>query len=354
MPSPASRRKSGRSYTLRRQITSLPPELRLYEVDSTQETLYGGAMAEELKRETQRERTLIDPVLKFLFDKDREEIVRLMLGAPVSVVQVLDSVLPSGEQRSDGVLLVEDAGEQFLLHVEFMTRVASNMGERIFGYVPRVFQRYGKPVRSVVLYLMEPSPTTKIESEFKMIVQRREVAVIRYDVVCLWEVEPDRAHLVEHPALLALAPLMKGVAATELDDLTQLATHAAWDERTRIDVVALLTLFGGRRFGQDVVTSMIRRLGMLKDIIQESPLYELAREYGETRGEARGEARGEVRGLRNACLALTRTKAPRLVPTLEGHLDDITDLAQLEKLLVDLGLAQNEEAVLAAIRHHLQ
>jgi len=311
-------------------------------------------MAEELKRETQRERTLIDPVLKFLFDKDREEIVRLMLGAPVSVVQVLDSVLPSGEQRSDGVLLVEDAGEQFLLHVEFMTRVASNMGERIFGYVPRVFQRYGKPVRSVVLYLMEPSPTTKIESEFKMIVQRREVAVIRYDVVCLWEVEPDRAHLVEHPALLALAPLMKGVAATELDDLTQLATHAAWDERTRIDVVALLTLFGGRRFGQDVVTSMIRRLGMLKDIIQESPLYELAREYGETRGEARGEARGEVRGLRNACLALTRTKAPRLVPTLEGHLDDITDLAQLEKLLVDLGLAQNEEAVLAAIRHHLQ
>ena len=89
---------------------------------------------------------------------------------------------------------------------------------------------------------------------------------------------------------------------------------------------------------------------MLKDIIQESPLYELAREYGETRGEARGEARG----LRNACLALTRTKAPRLVPTLEGHLDNITDLAQLEKLLVELGLAQNEEAVQAAIRHHLQ
>ena len=131
-----------------------------------------------------------------------------MLGAPVSVVQVLDSVLPSGEQRSDGVLLVEDAGEQFLLHVEFMTRVASNMGERIFGYVPRVFQRYGKPVRSVVLYLMEPSPTTKIETAFKMIVQRREVAVIRYDVVCLWKVEPDRAHLAEHPALLEMGSVL--------------------------------------------------------------------------------------------------------------------------------------------------
>jgi len=309
-------------------------------------------MADELKRETQRARTLIDPVLKFLFDKDREEIVRLMLGAPVSVVQVLDSVLASGEHRSDGVLLVEDAGEQFLLHVEFMTRVASNMGERIFGYAPRVFQKYGKPVRSVVLYLMEPSPTTKSETEFKMIVQRREVAVIRYDVVCLWEVEPDRAHLAEHPALLALAPLMKGVAATELEDLAQLATHAAWDERTRIDVVALLTLFGGRRFGQDVVTSMIRRLGMLKDIIQESPLYELAREYGETRGKVFGRQEG-LAGLRNACLALTRAKAPRLVSALEGHLGEVTDLAQLEKLLVDLGLAQNEETVQSVISHHL-
>jgi len=97
------------------------------------EALYGGAMADERKREDQRERTLIDPVLKFLFDTDREEIIRLMLGTSVRVVQVLDSVLPSGEQRSDGVLLVEDAGEQFLLHVEFMTRVASNMGEGFLG-----------------------------------------------------------------------------------------------------------------------------------------------------------------------------------------------------------------------------
>jgi len=61
---------------------------------------------------------------------------------------------------------------------------------------------------------------------------------------------------------------------------------------------------------------------MLEDIIQESPLFELAREYGETRGEAHG--------LRNACLVLTKTKAPRLVAILEGHLGDIADLPQLE------------------------
>jgi hypothetical protein len=51
---------------------------------------------------------------------------------------------------------------------------------------------------------------------------------------------------------------------------------------------------------------------------------------------------------------LTKTKAPRLVPILEGRLGDIADLPQLEKLLVDLGLAQSEEAVQAAIRHHLK
>jgi len=136
----ASRYKSARCYTLHRWLALLTYELALYlndnllyEVDSTQEALYGGAMADELKRENQRERTLIDPVLKFLFDKDRDEILRLMLGAPVRVVQVLDSVLPSSEQRSDGVLLVEDVGEQFLLHIEFMTRVASNMGSESSG-----------------------------------------------------------------------------------------------------------------------------------------------------------------------------------------------------------------------------
>ena len=340
--------KSSPEYVIRILKTCIFHDNLLSEVDNTREALYHGIMADEPKNEN-RERTLIDPVLKFLFDKGREEMLRLMLGAPVSVLQVFDSVVPSGEQRSDGVLLVEDAGEQFLLHIEFMTRVASNMGERIFGYVPRIFQKYGKPVRSVVLYLTEPSSRAPIETEFRMIVQGREVAVIRYDVVCLWQIEPDRAHLAEHPALLALAPLMKGVEATELEDLAQLATKAPWDEHTKIDVVALLALFGARRFGRDVVSSMVRRLGMLKDLIQESPFYELAREYGETRGEARG--RNE--GLRSACLALTEAKAPRLVSALEGRLGDITDAAQLKRLLIDLGLAQDEEAVQSAISHHL-
>ena len=48
----------------------------IYGVDSSQAVHYGDVMADEPKRETQRERALIDPVLKFLFDKDREEIVR--------------------------------------------------------------------------------------------------------------------------------------------------------------------------------------------------------------------------------------------------------------------------------------
>jgi len=68
--SPASRHKSGRCYTLHGQISSLTYEVNdnlLYEVDNTQEALYGGAMADEPKNKPQRERALIDPVLKFLF-----------------------------------------------------------------------------------------------------------------------------------------------------------------------------------------------------------------------------------------------------------------------------------------------
>jgi len=311
-------------------------------------------MVKELKRPKKRERTLIDPVLKVLFSQDREGLLGLLLGAPVSILQVLDPVLPAGEQSSDGVLLVkDDADEEFVLHVEFMTRVARKMGDRIFGYVPRIYKKYGKSVRSVVLYLMEPSSKTQIESEFKMIVQGREVAVIRYDVVRLWEVEPDRTRLAEHPALLALAPLMKGVEASELEGWAQLATKGPWDERTKVDVVALQALFGGQRFNQDVVSSIVRRLGMLKDIIEESPLYELARAYGEARGEARGEAKGRQEGLRTACLALIKAKAPRLAPDLAGRLGGVTDVAQLEKILVDLGVAHDDKAIQSAVSRHL-
>jgi hypothetical protein len=107
----------------------------------------------------------------------------------------------------------------------------------------------------------------------------------------------------------------------ELEDLAQLATEAPWDEalwddRTRIEMAALL-----------------------------APLYKLAREYGETCGKARG--------LREACLELTEAKAPGLVSVLEGHLRDTTDVAKIKKLLRDLGLALDEEAVQSAIAHYL-
>ena len=85
---------------------------------------------------------------------------------------------------------------------------------------------------------------------------------------------------------------------------------------------------------------------MLKEIIEESPFYELAVQYGE------GIGKGKLKALCDACLALTKAKAPRLVPILEGRLRDITDvsdLAQLEELVVDLGLAKDDEAVLSAM-----
>jgi predicted transposase YdaD len=299
------------------------------------------------KNEAPRERILLDPVVKFLFEKDREELLRL-IGAPVRVVQILDSVLPAGELRTDGLLLVEGEGEKFILHIEFMTCVERNMAERIFFYQSRIFQRYKKPIRSVVVYLTEPSPQTEIATELRLAVEGRDVTIIRFDVVCLWEIEPDRVQFTKHPARLALAPLMKGVQANELEELAELATTGPWDERTKRDLVAMQTLLGGRRFGKDVVSSMVRRLGMIQDIIEESPLYELARQFGEARGEARGRQEG-LEALRNACLELIKAKAPRLVSIVKEHLTAIADIKQLEKLLFDLGVAQDPEAVQSAI-----
>jgi hypothetical protein len=139
---------------------------------------------------------------------------------------------------------------------------------------------------------------------------------------------------------------MKGVNAGQLDAMAELAAQAPWDARTRIDVVALLALLGGRRFGKDVVSFLTERLGMLKEILQDSPLYELARKEGEARGEARGLA-----ALHKACLSLIEAKAPKLAAGAKPRLASITELAQLEKLLVELGMAQDAEAVQAALTH---
>jgi len=313
----------------------------------------GGSMSER----PSQPRFALDPILKFLLDRDRDELLRLILGAQASatVVEELNPVVAAGELRADALLLVEEHGDRYVLHTEFQSLIEpERMPSRIFHYAARIHQRTELPVRSAVIYLLEPSATTAIPTQFEMRIGGRTRMLLAYDVVKLWDIEPERERLQAHPVLLALTPLMKGVTATDVERLARIAIDAHWEPREKTDALGLLALLGGRRFGREVLSSLTARIAMLRDIIQESPLYQMAREEGEARGEARGrvegQARGRLEGLRSGCLALLAAKCGGELPDDAGErIRSIGDAGVLERLLVELGSAADAEAALAAI-----
>ncbi|MBI4511060.1 MAG: hypothetical protein HY698_15615 [Deltaproteobacteria bacterium] len=308
----------------------------------------------ELKKSV---RSILDPVLKFLFDRHRGDFLRLLLGdrTNASVTQVLSPVLAAGELRADALVEVEESGERYVLHVEFQSiaKAGDGMPVRIFHYMAKIHQVYGLPVRSVVLYLLQPSAPLDIPAHLSLEVGGVPRVVVRYEVVKLWDVACDREKLLHHPGLLALAPLMKGVTASDIESLARLATVAPWDARTKAEALGLLALLGGRRFGHDVVSFLVERVAMLREIIQESPLYHMILEEGVAKGRVEGHVEGRVEGrlgaLRDACGGLLVAKLGSIPADVGRKLEAISDPDILQNLLVELGTAADVEAVHSAL-----
>lgn len=90
---------------------------------------------------------------------------------------------------------MEDAdGRRWLLHVEFQLKIEESrveMGERMAGYVLRLYERDHLPITSIVLYLQHsgqiPDPPFVIPSG----VGSQATLQCQYHVVKLWEL-PQR------------------------------------------------------------------------------------------------------------------------------------------------------------------
>ncbi|HEX6819260.1 MAG TPA: hypothetical protein VF120_12860, partial [Ktedonobacterales bacterium] len=106
------------------------------------------------------------------------------------------------------------------------------------------------------------------------------------------------------------------------------------------ELESLLAVFGARFVGNGPMLAMIRRLFMSTEILETSPLYQewvgKAREEGKAEGKAEGEARGKAEGkaegLREAALAVLRSRFGELAPPLVDTINSAV-LAQLQDVL---------------------
>jgi len=281
---------------------------------------------------------------KHVLGKAPETWVRWLFGNPdLDVLTTVTEEFRFVLRHSDALLLVQEENGRFLLLTELQLHNDARMPRRMRAYTALAEEQYDLPTYPVVLHLLPPGkakgPVDCYHETFKGLVAHQD-----YRVVNAWEIEAAEVLEREVLALIPYVPLMKGAGEAEIRDSARLLRQRDMGEEMEV----VLALFASFVMEPEQVQRIMRwNMALLK----ESPWYQEILQEGEQLGWLEGLQEGLQTG-RKGILRLFRVRfdpSPEMVAQLEQKLQKVTDLADLEDLLVRTAQAQRVDTFLAEV-----
>jgi predicted transposase/invertase (TIGR01784 family) len=275
---------------------------------------------EDKTRATRKRIVGTDNLCKYLAETYPEQFAAWALGRRLKSVEVLKTELSIEPVRADSVMLLK--GEGLILHLEFQVEAISDppLPLRMLDYWVRLHRLYRMPVHQALI-LLKPTKVD-VPDEF-----RAERTSHRYDVVRMWEQEPEE--LLKREGLIPLAVLGRMKSAQGL--LTEVAERVGQvrEKERRRELSGCAQLLAGLRFEKVLIRKFFREGVMRESVIYQEIVEEGLRE---------GLQKGLQQGLQQEAL----TMVMRLLTRLLGKVD-VRTRRRIEKLslsqLEDLGEA---------------
>ena len=255
-----------------------------------------------------------DVAAKVVIQYGKESMLRRFVGIDPEEVDLLEE-LPQESvslRRSDFPLWVKlKGGEERIILVEFQTRWERDVPLRLIEYTARYKLRYRIPVDSVVVLLRRREG---LEEEY-----RDETIRFRYRLVRVWQMRGKDVLGEKEIWLYPFVPVMRSeerdiIAAEEEIYNSQL------EREVKADLLTALAIFSGFR-GQEMVRELIRRR---RDIMIESPAYEIIKEEG--------IREGLQQGMRQMLLETLEVKFETVPLRLMRQINEIQDTEALKML----------------------
>lgn len=232
-----------------------------------------------------------DQPLKAMFEADPAGVLEL-LGQQVTWLQSLSPELPSGMRRADLAWKVErPTGQQAILHLELQTKIEDDLGGRLAEYSLRLWLRDKLPVRSVVIFFRPGGvlPTSPFDWSWSEEAGRG----YPFDVVRLWEVQPERILRTAHYALWPLAGVMgKQVTSETFEGVAERIIHVPLPRPQIASLIGWLAGIGGLRLSKESLTEVVRRNPMMEDLLRESSFVDVVADLLRPEIKAEGRAEG--------------------------------------------------------------
>jgi hypothetical protein len=131
-----------------------------------------------------------DRPLKELFRLRPRDLLGLIGDAGAALVSTQVVELASLSRRVDTVLRLRRGRQSYIRHLEFAMKYRKVLEFRCFSYAALLVMRYRVPVLTTVVLVKRSGPR---EVAFREVLGGQVVQERRFDVVRLWEIDPERA-----------------------------------------------------------------------------------------------------------------------------------------------------------------
>jgi len=266
-----------------------------------------------------------DIAAKVVIENGKEAILRRFLNIDPNNIEVIDQ-LPeetASLRRSDFPLLVTfKDGKRNIVLIEIQTEFDKDFPLRLIEYSVRFILKYHLEVIPFVLVLRKSELATGFFTN--------NILTFKYEVFRFWEKESK--NYLDETYIYPFLPLMNGGE----DIIDEIDRKIVENDKISIgeksDLLTSLAIFAGFK-NRSLAIQLVKRR---RDIMMESPTYEILREeFGKEamqQGMQKGLQQGLQQGLRKSIMDVLEFKFEVIPEKLMKAIDDITDTEVLSSL----------------------
>jgi predicted transposase YdaD len=296
---------------------------------------------------------MYDDTIKTLVGRNPQAIISFVLEGAVYQSDV-ERELKARTVLADSLYYVRWHDEPIVLHIEFQVGSETEMPRRIWEYNALADIVTGKPVYSVVCYLV-PRSTIPEPVYVRHLPDGQQVHVCAFRQIKLWEVPADAFEQPGLENLLPLLPLAKdGQNYTTVERMIR--DIQATDKPA--DLLWIGEAFAGLVLTSEEDQQWIKERfhGMLHEVIKESWVYKAVIQEGKLKGLQEGKREGLQEGKREEKMAtivrVVTLRFPSLLTQAEETLARESTMEQLQATQDKLFLSDTLEEAAAALRAH--
>lgn len=293
-----------------------------------------------------------DATLKQLVDRFADDwatflVERLELPAGTRA-EPLDADLSTTSPQADKLFRLSGPVQGFI-HLELQSRWAGELPDKLLVYNVLAEDRYGGPVRSVIVLLRPEANASNLSGELRRRDEVGDYLRFRYGVIRLWELSAQS--LLEGPIGTLPLGLLTDEAGRQLDHMVNIVHGRLVQEgitgKAAGELWTACEILLGLRYDKNTIDRLFQGVAGMEDSVIYQDILQKGIAQGITQGISQGIAQGILKDRQDLLLKFGGRRLGAASAQLQDRIQTLRDADRLERMIERVHDAKSWEEVLS-------